>query len=144
MRRIIAVAVALGAGAVVAVAGAGAKSSNAAPTYTVHLTGKQEVPKASPKGKGTFKYQLVTKSGLLCYSLTWSGIGTPTAAHVHKGPRGVEGAVFIVLSGTAPVAHSGCVTATKSQLNAIKKNRKGYYVNVHTAKYPGGAIRGQL
>jgi hypothetical protein len=108
------------------------------------MTGGQEIPKGSPKGKGTFLYQLKTNTGRLCYSLKWSGIGRPVAAHVHKGARGTDGPVVVPLSMSAPVAHNGCVKVSKSLLLAIKSKPGDYYVNVHTMKYPGGAIRGQL
>jgi hypothetical protein len=144
MGKIMSVALALTVGVLIAVGSAVAASGATVPTYTVHMTGSQEIPTGSPKGKGTFRYQLVTKSGLLCYSLKWSGIGTPFAAHVHKGARGTDGPVVIPLSTSAPVAQSGCVKVKKSLLLAIKKKRNNYYVNVHTKKYQGGAIRGQL
>ena len=144
MRKIVTVALALTAGVLIAVGSAVAASGDTIPTYTVHMTGTQEVPKGSPTGKGTFRYQLVTKSVLFCYSLKWSGIGTPFAAHVHKGKRGTAGPIVIPLSTTTPVAHSGCKKIKNALLNAIKKKRSAYYVNVHTKKYPGGAIRGQL
>jgi hypothetical protein len=136
--------VALAVGVLLAVGSAVVASAAAVPTYTVHLTGSQEIPKGSPKGKGTFLYQLKTTSGRLCYSLKWSGIGTPFAAHVHKGARGTDGSVVIPLSTSTPVAHNGCVKVKKSLLLAIKNKPGDYYVNVHTMKYMGGAIRGQL
>lgn len=144
MRRIVAVALATSAGFVIAGGAAVAAGGGAAPTYTVHMTGSQDVPKGSPKGKGTFRYQLVTNSSLLCYSIAWSGIDPPYADHVHKGARGMEGPVVIPLSTHAPIAHSGCIKVKKSLLDTVKKNPSAYYVNVHTKKYPGGAIRGQL
>jgi hypothetical protein len=140
MRKIM-LLLALAAAAVLAV---GIASAASVKTQTVHLKGSAEIPKGSAKGKGTFRFQLVTATGKLCYSLKWSGIGSPTAAHVHKGKAGVAGNIVIVLSGTPPVAQSGCVNASKKLLKAIKKNPKAYYVNVHTVKYPGGAIRAQL
>jgi CHRD domain len=140
MRKIMAIALAMSVGLLIT---AGAAMS-ALPTYTVHMTGSQGVPEGSPKGKGTFRYQLVTNSGLLCYSVAWSGIDTPYADHVHMGARGIEGPVVIPLSTHAPIPHSGCVNVKKSLLDAIKKKPSAYYVNVHTKKYPGGAIRGQL
>jgi hypothetical protein len=36
------------------------------------------------------------------------------------------------------------VKASKSLISAIEKKPGAYYVNIHTAKYPAGAIRGQL
>jgi hypothetical protein len=144
VRKMMSVALASTVGVLVAVGSAVAASGAAVPTPTVPMTGSQDVPKGSPNGKGTFQYQLNTKSGTFCYSLKWSGIGTPLAAHVHRGVKGVEGPIVIPLSAKAPVAHSGCVKVNKSLLLAIKKKPAGYYVNVHTKKYPGGAIRGQL
>jgi hypothetical protein len=142
MRKTMSVALAVAAGILIAVGSALAASAAAVPTHTVHLTSSQEKPKGPKNGKGTFRYQLLTSQ--LCYSLKWSGIGTPFAAHVHKGAKGIEGGVVIPLSTHAPVAHSGCVNASRSLIAAIKKKPSDYYVNVHTKKYMGGAIRGQL
>jgi hypothetical protein len=135
---------ALTLGVVIAVGGTVVASGATATTYTVHLKGSLEIPKGSPTGTGTFKYQINTKKGDLCYSLKWSGIGTPFASHIHKAKAGVEGNVVIPLSAAAPVAQSGCVKAKASLLEAILKTPSNYYVNVHTKKYPNGAIRGQL
>ena len=142
MRRLMAAASA--AGVLIAAGSAFAATSATVKTFTVHMTGAQEIPKGSPTGSGTFRYQLVTKTHLLCYSLEWSGIDTPYASHIHKAPKGVEGNVVVPLSASSPVKHSGCVKVPASLLAAIGKNPGAYYVNVHTKKYPGGALRGQL
>jgi hypothetical protein len=142
MRKVMAFVLAVTTGVLIAVGSALAATGGG--TTTVHMTGGQEVPKGSPKGSGTFSYQLVTKTGLLCYSLKWSGIDTPFASHVHKAPKGTEGAVVIPLSTSAPVKHSGCVKVKKSLLAAIAKQPSAYYANIHTKKYPAGALRGQL
>jgi CHRD domain-containing protein len=39
---------------------------------------------------------------------------------------------------------SGCVKAPKSTIEAIETNPNRYYVNIHNARYPAGALRGQL
>ena len=143
MRKVMAFALALTAGVLIAVGSAPA-ATGGDKTTTVHMTGGQEVPKGSPKGSGTFSYQLVTKSSLLCYRLKWSGIDAPFASHVHQGGKRTAGPVVIPLSATAPVKHSACVKVKKALLTAIGKQPGAYYVNVHTKKYPAGAIRGQL
>jgi len=112
-------------------------------TLTVTMTGKAETPKGDPNGKGTAKFKIDASKRELCYSLTWHRIGNPVAAHIHKGKKGVAGPIVIPLfAGTAK--HSGCVKASKSLLSKILKSPASYYVNVHNAKYPGGALRGQL
>ena len=68
---------------------------------------------------------------------------TPTASHIHIGAAGVSGGAIVVPFGGA-FARSGCTTTTKANIDAILANPSGYYVNVHNASYPAGAIRGQL
>src|SRR3954470_19967169 len=105
--------------------------------------GSAETPKGDPNGKGTAKFTLNTSTGKVCFKLTWSAIGNPVAAHIHKGKKGVAGPVVVpFFGGTAK--HSGCVKASKSLVAKIAKSPAGYYVNVHTQAFPGGAIRAQL
>ena len=68
---------------------------------------------------------------------------TPTASHIHTGAAGVNGGVLVPFGATSFV-RSGCTTTTKAIIDGILANPSGYYVNVHNASYPGGAIRGQL
>jgi hypothetical protein len=144
MRKFLLMMLALTAGVLIAVGSAVAASGGATKTTTVHMTGSQEVPKGSPTGTGVFRFQLLPSKGLVCFSLAWSKIDTPTASHIHKAPKGKAGNVVIVLFGTPPVKQSGCRKAPKSLIVAIGKHPSAYYVNVHTMKYPNGAIRGQL
>jgi hypothetical protein len=39
---------------------------------------------------------------------------------------------------------SGCVEADKELIKDVRQNPSGYYVNVHNADFPPGAVRGQL
>jgi hypothetical protein len=116
-----------------------------AATTTLHatLTGKGEVPKAG-NGNGTARITLDDAKGQICYRITLKGVGTAMAGHIHKGGKTVAGPVFVPLFAKATKQPKGCVKAKKSAIKAIRKNPSGYYVNVHTAKYPAGAARGQL
>ncbi len=110
----------------------------------IPLSGAQEVAPGDRDGHGFFTY---TISGTqFCYTLQWQRVATASAAHVHVAPRHVAGAVVIPLSvGNGSGSKiSECATITQELANAIAANPKGYYVNVHNAAYPGGAIRGQL
>jgi hypothetical protein len=110
---------------------------------TVKMTGKQETPKGSATGSGTAKITLTPSKSRVCFNITWSGIGTPVAAHIHKGAKGTSGPIVVPLFATPP-KHTGCVKAKRSLVSAIVKHPTAYYVNVHTKKYPAGALRGQL
>jgi len=147
MRKTLLMSLALVVGALIS-GSALAMSAGAPPTVTVHMTGGQEVPKGTPAGSGTFRFELIPSAGpnvgQVCFSLKWSKIDTPIASHIHKGTKGVSGPIVIVLFKAPPVGHSGCRNAPKSLIKAIKKNPSAYYVNVHTNKHPLGAIRAQL
>jgi hypothetical protein len=137
MKKLVPISIAVLAAAFLAVSAFAATK-----TFTVKMTGAAETPKGDPNGKGTAKVTVNSSTGRVCFKLTWSGIGNPVAAHIHKGKKGVAGPVVIPFF-TAP-KHSGCVKASKSLLAKILKSPAGYYVNVHTQQFPGGAIRAQL
>ncbi|HZQ65839.1 MAG TPA: CHRD domain-containing protein [Gaiellaceae bacterium] len=105
------------------------------------LVGSVEVPKGSPTGKGTAEVY-VRSATRVCWEFTYSGIGKAVAAHIHKGKPGKAGPVVVPFG--AAFKREGCTTAPAATVRAILASPAGYYVNVHTAKYPAGAIRGQL
>jgi hypothetical protein len=83
------------------------------------------------------------------YAFTWSGIGTPIMGHIHEGPEGVEGPVVIPFFDTKlPNGQNyvvGTVTVNNPSLLAnIKAHPEQFYVNLHTAAFSDGAVRGQL
>lgn len=113
------------------------------------LSGAAEVPPAGTADRGHVVVRLSAKTLKICWSFSALKLSanagaatTPTAAHIHVGTTGVAGGVYVPLGAT--YARKGCTTATKEQVDAILANAKGYYVNVHNASYPNGAIRGQL
>jgi len=120
-----------------------AASSAAKPLkFEATLSGKSEVPKGAPSGKGTAK---ITITGTkVCWKFTGvKGIDKVTASHIHIGKAGTAGNVVVAFFA-GPLKTTGCVASKAAVVKGIEKNPKGYYVNIHTLKYPGGAIRGQL
>jgi hypothetical protein len=113
-------------------------------TFKTLLTGPAEVPPAPEAGHGTASVTIDPAKGQLCYQLSATGSDTPTMAHVHKGAAGVAGPVVVSLDPPAKGTSKGCATAPADALAAIVAAPSGYYVNVHTAQYPKGAMRGQL
>jgi hypothetical protein len=113
-------------------------------TFTTLLTGPAEVPPAPAAGHGTASITVDTAKGQLCYELFARGTDTPTMAHVHKGVAGVAGPVVVALDAPVHESSKGCAAAPADALAAILAAPSNYYVNVHTAKYPKGAMRGQL
>ncbi len=136
------------------------------------LKGYQEVPAVSSVASGRFKATLDAASGSIAYELSYSGLeGTVTMSHIHLGQHGVNGGVMVWLCQTAtnvdPTAlspscpQSGTVSGVIQAANVIGPSGQGVaaqefaemvaalragvaYVNVHSSKFPGGEIRGQL
>jgi hypothetical protein len=106
------------------------------------MNGKNEVPKGDPKATGKAEIKLNSATGRVCWEFTLKGVSGPSAAHIHKGRAGTAGAVVVPFGTT--YKRQGCTTAAKALVKAILAAPGGYYVNVHTAKYPAGSVRGQL
>jgi hypothetical protein len=108
------------------------------------LTGAEEVPPADPDGTGLAVITLNVGQATVCWELTVSNIAPATAAHIHLGPAGVNGPVVVPLGPPTSGSSSGCTSADPALIQDIIDNPEQYYVNVHNAEFPGGAIRGQL
>src|SRR6266516_909784 len=119
----------------------------AAPAVLVaSLEGRNEVGAGATDGQAL---ELIGLQGnTLSYSVTWRGIGTPTGADIHAGVRGVDGPVVVPLFTTPPPAGgfaSGSVTVTDpTLLAALRSDPGGFYTDLHTIAFPGGAVRAQL
>jgi hypothetical protein len=57
---------------------------------------------------------------------------------------GKEGPVKVALEAPKTGSAKGCAKADAPVIIAIIKDPAGYYVNVHNAAFPKGAVRGQL
>lgn len=112
---------------------------------TVALVGETEQPAGDPVATGTATVRLRAGQGQLCYQLAATNLPTAAAAHIHRGGAGVTGAVVVPLrTPNASGAASGCAPAARPLVAQILAAPQSFYVNVHTAEFPGGAIRGQL
>ncbi|MGI8516997.1 MAG: CHRD domain-containing protein [Acidimicrobiia bacterium] len=125
------------------------------------LRGKNEVPTdpaqakrnvGDPNGYGeAYVFGIDGDPTTLCYILTVNRIQTATAAHIHEGAAGTNGPVVVNLAAPADGNAADCLTEGEEgkfvgdqTVAEILANPSAYYVNVHNAEYPNGAIRGQL
>jgi Cu/Zn superoxide dismutase len=140
MRKVL-MAIAVAAASLAAAFAAGAANNAATTKLEANLRGSNEKAPASNRGKTEIR--LTPSTGKVCWETTLTKIdGKPNASHIHKGGKGVSGNVVVPLG--AGYKRQGCTTAAKSLVKAIVKNPGSYYVNVHNAKHPAGAMRGQL
>ncbi|UTP40648.1 CHRD domain-containing protein [Phenylobacterium sp. LH3H17] len=112
---------------------------------SVALTGAAEAPTpGDPDGSGTATLRINPGQQQVCYELSVTGIAAATAAHIHKAPVGAAGPVVVALTAPTPGSSKGCAEVTRQLALEILKTPADYYVNVHNAAFPGGAVRGQL
>jgi hypothetical protein len=125
--------------ALVVAAGASAATQKGTSLHAT-LVGRAETPKGDPDGRGTAEIKITGTR--VCWEIKVAKVQTIVAAHIHKGKPGVSGPVVVPFGKV--YRSKGCTTTTAGLAAAIQRTPSAYYVNVHNAKYPGGALRGQL
>jgi len=113
---------------------------------TATLNGTSEKPNSTTStATGTFVGDLNTTTRVLSYTVTYTGpfSSSLTGGHIHRITKADgTGPVEIPFSSlTSPITGmTGVLAQTKvdSMLNGF------YYVNLHTATYPAGEIRGDI
>ena len=113
-------------------------------TFTTQLRGANQVPPAATPATGQVDAVLNKDTNLLQWRMTYDGLSGPaTAGHFH-GPAMVGANVGVSLPFNNPVTSpmSGQATLTAAQAADLIAGR--WYANIHTAKFPGGEIRGQM
>lgn len=114
-------------------------------TFRVRLKGADETPSGASTGTGSAVVTVNTTKQEICWVFSdLKRVAQPTLAHIHVGKKGISGNVVVPLSDAAQFALNGCVPTTRALIRAILKHPSSYYVNIHTKKYPAGAVRGQL
>lgn len=109
------------------------------------MSGAAEIPgPGDPDGGGTAGVTVDAAKGQVCYTLSVEGIDAATMAHIHKGATGVAGPPIVTLDAPANGTSEGCKPVAADAIAALLASPADYYVNVHNAAFPKGAVRGQL
>jgi hypothetical protein len=112
--------------------------------FTADLTPAAVVPPTTSKATGTAAVTYDTVSKKLAWTITYKDLtGKATAAHFH-GPAkvGASAPPVVPISGSLASPIKGTATLTAKQAADLQAGL--WYVNIHTAKYPDGEIRGQV
>ena len=113
--------------------------------FPIALTGEAESPAGDPVATATATVRLRAGQGQLCYQVATKDLPAAAAMHIHKGDTGAAGPVVVPLrTPDAAGTSSGCAPAARTLVSAILGDPGSYYLNVHTAEFPAGAVRGQL
>ena len=135
---------AFGGVALLAGVGTTALAQPGATQFAAALTGANEVPPGDPDGAGTARIRVLDSLNQICVRLEVRGISQATAAHIHRGAAGVNGPPVVNLDPPDDEDEDDCDQIGDALADEIQANPAGFYVNIHTAEHPDGAIRGQL
>ncbi len=111
--------------------------------FAATINGANEVPTNASTATGAMTGSFDKVSKILTLSFTYTGL-TATNMHIHKGAAGVSGGVLFGLSSapfSSPVAYTS-PALSPGQEDSLMTNL--YYINIHSATFPGGEIRGQI
>lgn len=115
--------------------------------FPVTMMGDNEFPgPGDPDGMATGTITVNPGTNTISWNFTYENIGAPTGFHIHTGAAGTSGGVLVNL-GTAgsPGTLVGQVTGlSNAVMDAILAAPENHYLNIHTAEFPGGAVRQQL
>lgn len=108
-------------------------------TFIANMTAEEVQPVPGPPGaKGTARIVADQDAQRVCYKFSYEGPGSVTAAHIHRGEKGMTGPVTINLDLKAE-----CVNPAPAEIKALVDWPDGYYVEIHTLYQQNGAVRGQ-
>ena len=112
--------------------------------FTAKHDGAAETPPNDSPGVGEARVTHNTADQKITWSVSYSGLtGPAVAAHFH-GPAPVGKAAPVAVPLTPPLTSpiKGSATITNAQVGDLMAGM--WYVNSHTAKHPGGEVRGQV
>jgi CHRD domain len=134
---------------------------------TATMLGEHEVPPINSLATGRFR-AAIHPDGSINFTLTWANLSTtPLVSHIHFGQFNVSGGVMIFLCGgggqpPCPTTTSATITGTITSANVVAIANQGInagdlasalrivvrqgegYANLHSMRFPGGEIRGQV
>jgi hypothetical protein len=130
-------------------------ASAASTNLDATMKGSSEVPKTNSSATGKAHFTIAANGKSIRYQMSANGLsGTPQAAHLHLGNPGQAGGVMLSIA-TKPFSlplqgrltakqfsATGSVKTFDQAVSAVRAGRT--YVNIHTQKFPGGEIRGQV
>lgn len=113
--------------------------------FSTDLNGAEEAPGPGDQdGSGHAAIRVNPGRGIICYALEVEGIEPAAAAHIHVGPAGVAGPIVVHLDAPTSGSSAGCTEVSRALAMDIIRRPSRYYINVHNAPFPAGAVRGQL
>jgi hypothetical protein len=109
--------------------------------FSAPLNGREEVPPTASNAVGSAVVTVDLNNRTLLASVVTRGI-VATDAHIHIGQPGIPGPIVFPLARAGAAVWTTSVVISDAQLATLQDGI--YYVNVRSAAFPNGEIRGQI
>jgi hypothetical protein len=119
-----------------------AANLHAESAISTSLSGAAEVPPVTTAAQGTV-HITISPDRKVSGNIKVSGM-VPTMAHIHEGAIGKNGPPIITLTKVLDDSFAVPADAKLSEAQYSSFLAGNLYINVHSAAYPNGEIRGQL
>ncbi|MFD4477409.1 CHRD domain-containing protein [Streptomyces sp. NPDC058471] len=131
----------------------GAATGRGGALFAAGMNGANEVPVQGGPAVGDKDGRALefvkVKGDKVSVTVKWRGTAKPTALHIHQGAKGANGGIKVDFTKLLAKSKHHRVTGTvkvddAALLEQLKTDPNSFYANLHTAEFPGGAVRGQL
>ena len=110
-------------------------------SYKADANGTTEVPSNSSAATATFNGTYNSGTKTFSGTVTYTGI-TPTSWNIERGTSSTKGSLVVSLGAVVVSPLSFSVTLDAAAEAELKAG--SYYINVTSAAYPAGEIRGKI
>lgn len=110
-------------------------------SYKADANGATQVPSNSSTATATFNGTYNSETKTFSGTVTYSGI-TPTGWNIERGTATTKGSLVVSLGAVVVSPLSFSVTLDAAAEAELKAG--DYYINVSSAAYPAGEIRGKI
>jgi outer membrane protein OmpA-like peptidoglycan-associated protein len=112
--------------------------------FAAQLKGTNEVPSIQSPGSGTAVATFEPATRKLSWTIVFSGMTGPAFAMHFHGPSddARNSGIALPISGNLASPVKGSATLTESQASELMAGQ--WYLNIHTAGFPAGELRGQM
>ena len=116
--------------------------------YSVKVNAANEIPANTRTENGTGSLKIFSDNSI-SFNIVLSNFtvtDTIKAAHIHLGNPVNNGGVVVgfVVTATAGTMEGKATNVRQTLVDSLKNNTAEFYVNIHTAQFPGGLARGQV
>ena len=148
MKKLLTAVVAIAALTLVSMASlslGGTRDAHAA-TWVIEgwATGAEEIPNVNTTSRAFVRVTFNDVTNTLAYAVTQSGFSADqvTAAHIHRGAKGVNGSIVHNILLTGFITAAGTINLSAADVQDLRAGN--YYFNIHSTVNPGGYARLQL